>query len=169
MNDAHNEAPMGVQRAGDNAVTKGFQRSGAAWGKGLAGAWSSCCQHSWSQCWAKSPPGAGSSKGRHQGWALPTHAHQQPAQGGREGSAQTLQPRSSRALHPPVRRVGPHHAATLRTVSQRQPCSGPGAGCSGLCWARGTGLGLRHGTLGTARGLLRVPPCSALLLVLSVC
>ncbi|KAL2298805.1 hypothetical protein Nmel_014410 [Mimus melanotis] len=109
MNDAHNKAPMGVQRAGDNVGTKGFPRSG----EGAGCAWSSCCRHCWSQSWAKGPPGARASKGRPQGWALPRHTQQQPAQGGRGGSAQPLQPRSSRALHHPpvqqgVRSTQPH-------------------------------------------------------------
>lgn len=82
MDDAHNKAPM----VGKGLVTVCSPKaSRAVEEKGLAGAasWSSCCQHCWSQCWAKSPPGTRASKGRHQGWALPTHAHQQPTQGGR--------------------------------------------------------------------------------------
>lgn len=76
--DARNTALLGVQRAGDNVVTEGFQGSGTAWGKGLAGARSSRCRRNWSQCrasWANSPPGGqGQAKRGTEGRALATRA-----------------------------------------------------------------------------------------------
>lgn len=160
MDDAHNKAPM----VGKGLVTVCSPKaSRAGEEKGLAGAWSSCCQHCWSQCWAKSSPGTRASKGRHQGWPLPSHAHQQPTQGGQEGSAQTLQPRSSRALHHPQCSQRVRSTSHTKEGVTAQLCSGPGAGCSGLCCPWGQVWDSGHSS-GTAPGAALLWSCLWLLL-----